>query len=321
MLKNSFGALIINDGVESLKREIRRALPFTSVSIIGNSGIGKTHLIEKICEDEAFGIDEFVVLRLQGISSEDFRLPILNTVTKTKDGETFIEKEVEFAKMGVFKRIEDNPDKVFLLLLDEITRASRDVVPMLFSILERKSMDGKTLKNVRIITAFNYGGDYISNFDFSDDALRRRQIFMEYQPNKQDFINFIEDNNYHPIIQEVTEFMPLTHIVDHETHKELMQPTTFGSWSLLNSRWKTIEKENGYPMTYEDCKEDINMFGSFFFTDKTISELFNKLSLLEQLNTIDIQVEVIDKNGLEKGKIMLNKQGLEFEKNGKEKEI
>ena len=39
--------------------------------------------------------------------------------------------------------------------------------------------------------ATNLGDDYICNIDFTDPALRRRQIFIEWDPNKEDIIEYM----------------------------------------------------------------------------------------------------------------------------------
>ncbi|MGL5714962.1 MAG: AAA family ATPase [Paraclostridium sp.] len=318
-MRNEYGIVEINS-MKDLLTEIKLMLPFTTVSLVGPSGTGKTELVQALKNDPEMGIDELIILRLQGLSSEDFRIPLINTVTVERaDGTTVTEKQVDLIQMGIFKEIDANPDKMYCLFLDEYIRASRDVSPLLFSLLEGKMFDGIKRNNIRVITAFNYGGDYECNIDLSDDALRRRQTFIQYNPAKQDFIDYIAKNKYNDILQEVVEYLPITSIVDHETTKELMQPTTFGSWALLNERWKKMKSNGNFD--YKEAKLDIETRGSLFFTDKTCHDLSQKLILLEELNTIDIQKEIIDKNGLHSGEKVLNKQGGVYKIENKEKEI
>ncbi|MGL5716131.1 MAG: AAA family ATPase [Paraclostridium sp.] len=317
-MRNEFGVVEVNS-MKELLREIKLMLPHTTISLVGPSGTGKTHLIEGLKHAPELGIDELIVLRLQGLSSEDFRLPIVNTVTTIRHGIECTEKQVDLINMGIFKEIDANPNKNYCLFLDEYVRSSADVAPLLFSLLEGKMFDGIKRKNLKVITAFNYGADYSVNIDLSDDALRRRQMFIQYNPSKEDFVNFITENNYNDIIQELAEYLPMSTIVDHETTKELMQPSTFGSWALLNERWKTMEKEG--VLDYTEAKFDIETRGGFFFTDKTCHDITQKLLLLEELNTIDIQKEIIDKNGLHSGEIVKSKNGKPYDIKNKEKEI
>ncbi|MGL5716382.1 MAG: AAA family ATPase [Cetobacterium sp.] len=317
--RNIYGVVELNR-LEDLKREVSLLLGDTTISLVGPSGVGKTKFVEDMIKDPSFGIDKLVILRLQGLTSEDFRIPVVNTVEIDKDGVKKEEKQVDFATIGIFKEIDDNPDKKYLLFFDEILRADRSVAPLLFSILEGKMLDGIRRKNVMIMAAFNYGGDYDSNIDLNDDALRRRQTFIQYNPSKDDFVNFIEENEYHPIIREVAEYVGLDTIIDHETTKELMQPTTFGSWDLLNKRWNKMSAL--YPgFDYGEAKRDIETRGSMYFTDRTITNLLDKLILIEELNTVDIQKEIIDKNGLDDSVIVYKKDGKVYDKTDKKKQI
>lgn len=329
MIRNDFGVVEINS-IKELLAEIKLMLPYVTISLIGPSGTGKTALIESLKENASeLGIDKIIPLRLQGLTSEDFRIPVLDSVEIEIDGKKIVERQVQFANIGIFKEIDENPDKKYLLFFDEIVRADRSVAPLLFSMLEGKMLDGIKRKNLYIMTAFNYGDEYESHIDFSDDALRRRQIFIQYNPSKEDFMNFIVKHNYHEIIQEVTEYLGINTIIDHESSKELMQPTTFGSWNLLNNRWKAMEEQMNIgrkgkdfiKLSYNDAKMDIQSKGALFFNDKTIHELVNKLTLLEELNTIDIQKEIIDKNGLDKDVVIYRKDKKIYDKKNREKEL
>lgn len=312
------GIVTINDGKEMLLKEIKRNIKHTTVMLVGPAGTGKTALMEELAKDKELGVDELIILRIQGLSSEDFRLPILNTIVKTKEGVEIIEKEVDFAQVGVFKRIIENPDKKFLLFFDEVNRGAKDVIPLLFGLFEKKFMDGIKRENVYIAGCINVGDDYDTYIDFGDKALRRRMVLIGTDPSKEDFINFISENKYHKIIQEVAEFLPKSTILDYETSKEYMQTTNFGSWDLLNKRWNDMDSETKKGMSYDDALEDVRSFGSYFFTDKTKKELTDKLVLLISLNTIDIQKQIIDKGGIEKDSVIIDKKGNKFDTAGKE---
>lgn len=203
----------------------------------------------------------------------------------------------------------------------EFIRSSADVAPMLFGLLEKR-IDGIVAKNLYIMGACNYGESYISNIDFSDSALRRRQIFIEWVPNKEDIQSFMEEKDYHPVIKDLVELLNMNQIIDHDAVKELEQDSQLGSWNLLNNRWKDMEMVEKIPMGYDNCKTDISLFGSYFFTDKTIKGIVDKLTLLEQVNTIDIQKEIIDNEGLTTPDYVIkDRKGNPFDIKGKEREI
>lgn len=322
-IKTNLGTIKINDGKEVLIKEVLRMLPYTTVTLLGPAGTGKTSIVEEIAEKAGY-IDELAILRLQGLSSEDFRMPMVVENQKTikfnnSDKQlSFVNyeipktgKTVEFAKMGILKDICDNPDKNYLIFFDEITRASADIAPLLFELFERK-IDGVFRPNMFVMTATNYEGDeYIKNIDFADPALRRRQIFVEYEPNKEDIVNFMSEKHYHPILLELVESLPYSNLIDYRlSNKELEQTTQLGSWAMLNNRWKHMEEKEGLLLDYRAAKEDVTLFGTYMFNDVTQAELMNKLTLFEQINTIDLHNEIIVNQGLNTpGYIMHDKKG------------
>lgn len=288
------GQVQLNDR-KILVEEVVRMLPYTTVTLLGPSGTGKTTFAEEIAKDERLGIDKLVILRLQGLCSEDFRIPTLQEEINIATGEKTNKKIVEFAKIGIFKEIVDNPQTKYLLFLDEILRADANVAPLLFELLERK-IDGVYRDNLYIITCANYGDGYISNIDYSDSALRRRQIFIEYIPQKEDIVDFMIKKQYHPLILELMEYLDICYILNHDqSSKDLEQDTQLGSWDLLNKRWKSFDKEPG---EYQFFKEDLLRFGSYFFSDYTITEMLNRITILEEMKEINIQKEIIENNAL-----------------------
>lgn len=152
-----YGQIIIKEKKELLK-EIGTMLPFTSIHLIGPSGSGKTTIAEELVNIKELGIDELKILRLQGVSSEDFRLPIVKTIKKKDElfgNEDKEEKTVELINMGVFQEIIDNPQKTYLILFDEILRADASVAPLLFGLLEGR-INGIKVNNMRVLACSNY---------------------------------------------------------------------------------------------------------------------------------------------------------------------
>ena len=119
----------------------------------------------------------------------------------------------------------------------------------------------------------NYGDEYISNFDFSDSALRRRQIFIEYKPSKDDILDFMKENRYNDILISAISDMKIEEIISHgDTSLELEQDTQLGSWSLLNDRWKKLKIE-----TFKAGRLDISKYGEYFFSSKTKKKFLNNI--------------------------------------------
>ena len=199
--------------------------------------------------------------------------------------------------MGIFQEILDNPDKKYLVFFDELLRAEASITPLLFGLLERR-INGIKAPNMLVMCSSNYGDEYISNFDFSDSALRRRQIFIEYKPSKDDILDFMKENRYNDILISAISDMKIEEIISHgDTSLELEQDTQLGSWSLLNDRWKKLKIE-----TFKAGRLDISKYGEYFFSSKTKKKFLNNLTLLEQLDDIDVHNQIIVNKGLENDK-------------------
>ena len=307
-----YGQVVI-ENKKTLMEEIKTMLPFTSIHLIGPSGSGKTSLVEELIKEDSLKIDEIKILRLQGVSSEDFRLPVIKETVR-KDGSR--EKVVELINMGIFQEILDNPEKQYLVFLDEMLRANSEVAPLLFSILERR-INGIPVDNMYVVASSNFGGQYIQNFDFSDSALRRRQIFIEYVPSKQDILDFCQDHDYNELLLEVMQNLSINDLISHDqTTKELEQDTQLGSWHLLNCRWNLKKIKD-----YSKAILDISSFGGYCLSDNSKQAVLNQLSILKQLQEIDIDKEIIKKHGLDPDVVIYNKKGKVFDKEGKESEL
>ena len=297
-----YGQIIINDK-KTLLKEITTMLPYTTIHLIGPSGSGKTSLVESLINIKELEIDELKIVRLQGVSSEDFRLPVVKTLKKNFSFEEE-RKVVELINMGIFQEILDNPDKKYLVFFDELLRAEASITPLLFGLLERR-INGIKAPNMLVMCSSNYGDEHISNFDFSDSALRRRQIFIEYKPSKDDILDFMKENRYNDILISAISDMKIEEIISHgDTSLELEQDTQLGSWSLLNDRWKKLKIE-----TFKAGRLDISKYGEYFFSSKTKKKFLNNLTLLEQLDDIDVHNQIIVNKGLENDKNILNQQG------------
>ena len=297
-----YGQIIINDK-KTLLKEITTMLPYTTIHLIGPSGSGKTSLVESLINIKELEIDELKIVRLQGVSSEDFRLPVVKTLKKNFSFEEE-RKVVELINMGIFQEILDNPDKKYLVFFDELLRAEASITPLLFGLLERR-INGIKAPNMLVMCSSNYGDEYISNFDFSDSALRRRQIFIEYKPSKDDILDFMKENRYNDILISAISDMKIEEIINHgDTSLELEQDTQLGSWSLLNDRWKKLKIE-----TFKAGRLDISKYGEYFFSSKTKKKFLNNLTLLEQLDDIDVHNQIIVNKGLENDKNILSQQG------------
>lgn len=195
-------------------------------------------------------------------------------------------------------------------------RANSEVAPLLFGILEKR-INGIPVDNMYVIASSNFGGEYIQNFDFSDSALRRRQIFIEYVPSKEDILNFCEENDYNEVLLEVMRGMSINDLISHEKAiKELEQDTQLGSWAMLNYRWNVKKIKD-----YQKAIIDVSTFGNYCLSNDSKNALLNQLALLKQFKEIDIHKEIILKHGLLEDVEIFDKKGKVFDKKGKESEL
>ncbi|AVQ21377.1 hypothetical protein C4N15_06865 [Fusobacterium necrophorum subsp. funduliforme] len=191
------------------------------------------------------------------------------------------------------------------------------MAPLLFGLLERR-INGIKVPNMWTICSSNSvaDSDYINNFDFKDSALRRRQVFIEYIPSKEDIVNFAYEHDYHPMVIEALEALPMEHIVSHTSTKEFEQDTQLGSWAGLNHRWK---KKN--VTSYKEGALDMQLAGCLYFNHITKQAVAEKMELFNQIAEIDIQKEIIENNGLDEGNEIRTKKGIIYKKEGKELEL
>ena len=113
---------INNVGIKEIysNEELRQQLELTlltgeTVVISGPAGTGKTVMIEDLSKSEILGNPTVIIFRLQGLGSEDFRLPIVKKVIKNG----MEQNSIEFANVGIFEEISNNPDNKYLLFFDK----------------------------------------------------------------------------------------------------------------------------------------------------------------------------------------------------------
>lgn len=113
---------INNVGIKEIysNEELKQQLELTlltgeTVVISGPAGTGKTVMIEDLSKSEILGNPTVIIFRLQGLGSEDFRLPIVKKVIKNG----MEQNSIEFANVGIFEEISNNPDNKYLLFFDK----------------------------------------------------------------------------------------------------------------------------------------------------------------------------------------------------------
>ncbi len=202
-MASSKGSIVVHTEAK-LEKMIKKVLPKRTVLIVGEAGIGKTVLVENM-KGKRIGytknspiIDEVIILRLGAMSSEDFMIPFVKEREILKNGHVLKEKVVDMAELSVFKQAKENPDKNYLIFLDEVNRIDHSMQKILFSLAEQKTPQGDHLPNVYVIAAINHGDAYDLDIEISDIALKRRFAFIEFDPELENF----RTEGLHPMVIE-----------------------------------------------------------------------------------------------------------------------
>ena len=154
-----------------------------SVLLRGNHGIGKSQVVRQVARDVAMehGIKSFEVIdrRLSQMTEGDMiGLP-------STDGEV-----TRFNPPEWFKRACDKP---VCLFLDELNRATPEVMQAAFQIVLDRELNGwKLHPQTRVFAAINTGGTYTVNE--MDPALLDRFWAIDLTPDTQDWLAWAKDS-------------------------------------------------------------------------------------------------------------------------------
>ena len=244
-------------------------------------------------------IDKVKILRLGAMSSEDFIIPFLKEREINENGKIIKEKVVETAELSIFKEAKENPNKNYLIFLDETNRVSHDMQKILFSLAEQKTPQGEHLPNIFVIAAINHGDAYDIDIEISDIALKRRFAFVEFAPEVE---NFKTEGMHDLIIETVPYLTSSKDYIDTDlksAEKVFEQATTYGSFKSYSVWLRELEaqmalekKLDSYKLSYDEAAMDIQTTaGPLFFKGETatrLSEIFFMLENTKKFNFTEI---------------------------------
>jgi hypothetical protein len=165
-----------------------------SVLLRGNHGIGKSQVVRQVARDIAMehGIKSFEVIdrRLSQMTEGDMiGLP-------STDGEV-----TRFNPPEWFKRACDKP---VCLFLDELNRATPEVMQAAFQIVLDRELNGwKLHPQTRVFAAINTGGTYTVNE--MDPALLDRFWAIDLTPDTQDWLTWAKESG--AVHENITQFI------------------------------------------------------------------------------------------------------------------
>ena len=176
--------------------------------LLGAPGIGKSSMIRNLSNDidaEVFPIQinqlaDRSDLTGQRIDKETYTTPSGETVERSKLSffpHYTIQQAIDFAT--------EHPNKLSIIFLDEINRASSDITSAALSLSTERTIGGQKFpNNVRIVAAGNDEGNVVA----LDSASRTRFRFIKVAPEAETLLANVE--NLNPFIKAViTEFPQL----------------------------------------------------------------------------------------------------------------
>lgn len=149
----------------------------TKIIITGKSGWGKSEMIQQVAEEKGMELIDF---RLSEVLPED-----IVGVPKVKDD------YYEYVPPKWLYDVVNNPDKKYLLFLDEITQGTPEVLNICYKIFDKVTRVGNyTLENVSVVGATNYSNEsnYLNDLP---EPLKKRACMIELDHDDKLAANYI----------------------------------------------------------------------------------------------------------------------------------
>lgn len=189
----------------------KEALPFlikaeVPAMLVGHHGVGKTEGTRQFCDENTY------MLRILNLGTQDVG-DIIGLADFEKDPKTGQNVATKFMIPDWAKQLkefcEKNPDKVGVLFLDELNRARRDVLQVIFPLLLEKRMHTTVFpKNFYVLAAMNPNTDDYIVTDISDKALLDRFCHIKMAPSKPEFFKYAKSKGFDPMLLQFLQDQP-----------------------------------------------------------------------------------------------------------------
>lgn len=223
--------------------------------LIGESGIGKTALIKKLCSKK-----EYYNIVIDGNMLKEGEIGGLPTVEEYRayiDGKEERRKRTVYAVHTKLQEIDralsEKPERTILLFIDEINRCEHTVQQELMNIILNREINGYRLpENVFVAAAMNPSNKYekYSGSDYQvvdmDPAQEDRFVWIELEAEVKTWLGWgVEEGNIH---RDVLNFISSFPEYLHTPYSNEMVKATPRSWERVSNSYKVyLKKKNRVP--------------------------------------------------------------------------
>jgi hypothetical protein len=248
--------------------------------IIGQSGIGKSQVVESFAKKEGLA---FVKFDLSNVDSATFN----GLMITVKDGNnsthyhtvpSFITKLKTLAEKG----------KKSVIFLDEVNRSSFDTRNAVFKLVINNEwgVDSKKLShNIFVIAAMNPNSDEYGDTEELDTAFNKRFVQIEYVPTLSDWMKYAKSKAIHPKVIEILNNNKSFFAYNDPENKKGLDPRT---WEDLSYALKACDKI--YPGNLEVIYDILEMYAPSFH--KKLRMFFTVDNKINVLTVADIAMDV-----------------------------
>lgn len=269
--------------------------------LIGHAGIGKTESVRQYAKDNNLHLIE---IRL-GQLADAGDVVGLAEINKTADGTLF----TNFIMPRIFAEALSS-DKKFIIFLDEINRATKDLLQSIFELVYDGSIssNGFSLKNRGyVIAAQNPDTDGYDVLSFSDDAFSSRFCQIKVESNTQDWLAYVRASK--TVNNDVIRYIEASPESLNKSKSEFSISTNYNSrsWTRV-SKLQDLCKNNDILFELVEGiigQEQTNAFFSFLERNKIITandvldnlpkfqqELSNAAKITEKDSELDLIVNI-----------------------------
>ena len=182
--------------------------------IVGESGIGKTALANKLAKENNWSL---VVIDGNLLKEGEIGgLPTVESyITEDNNGNKIEKKTTIYAVHNKLREIDEEVEKgnTVLLFIDEINRCEHTVQQELMNLILNREINGYKLpKQVKIIAAMNPSSKYGSDFDYQvvdmDAAQENRFVWLNMEPDHNVWIRWAINAGIEPKVIEFISTFP-----------------------------------------------------------------------------------------------------------------